>query len=177
MRNLANYISILRIALSVLLVFTKPLSLIFFAIFIICGLSDILDGFIARNYGFANDFGAKLDSFADVVFFLVYLIALWPVLCYSYWIFLWIIGIIFIKIISIVLGFVKYGKLALIHTYLNKITGACLILLPFLLLLTSSKAIIVATCLMATLASLEELIIIVRSQKLILDCSSIFNIR
>lgn len=174
MKNLANYISASRIVLSVMLVFTKPLSLIFFVIFIMCGISDFLDGFIARHYSFTSDFGAKLDSIADAVFFLSYLIVLLPVLSRDYLIFLWIAVIALIKIISIVLGFVKYGKLALVHTYLNKITGACLVLLPFLLLLTSSNAILPIICLVATLAAIEELMIVIKSQRPVFDCASIF---
>ena len=49
MKNLANYISLSRIGLSVLLVFTEPLSFIFFRVFIIGGITDILDGYVARN--------------------------------------------------------------------------------------------------------------------------------
>lgn len=176
MRNLANYISISRIALAVMMVFSKPLSLTFFAIFILCGITDILDGYVARKYGLASDFGAKLDSFADVVFFLSFLIVLLPVLCYDNLIFFWIVAIALIKVISIVLGFVRFGRLALIHTYLNKITGACIILLPFILLLSLQNPVIILICLLATFAAVEELMIVVFSAELALDCSSIFNL-
>ena len=70
MKNLANYISISRIILAILLLFTEPLSIYFFTIFILCGISDVLDGYIARNHGENTSFGAKLDSFGDIVFFL-----------------------------------------------------------------------------------------------------------
>ena len=164
MKNLANYISLSRIVLAILLLFTKPLSFIFFITFIICGITDVLDGYIARTYGLSSDFGAKLDSFADIVFFLSFLIVLFPILNYNYLIVLWIIIIFLIKIISIIIGFIKYRKLTLIHTYLNKITGICLILLPFLLILTSSNIIIIILCLISTLSSIEELIIIIHSK-------------
>ena len=82
MKNLANYISLSRIVLAILLLFTKPLSFIFFITFIICGITDVLDGYIARTYGLSSDFGAKLDSFADIVF-LSFLIVLFPILTYN----------------------------------------------------------------------------------------------
>lgn len=177
MKNIANYITLTRILLSVLLLFTKALSFTFFIIFIICGITDILDGYIARNYGLSSDFGAKLDSFADIVFFLSFLIVLLPVLSFNYLIFYWIIIIFLIKITSIIIGFIKFGKLAMIHTYLNKITGMFIIILPFLLLLISSNVIILSLCLIATLASIEELIINIRSKELILNCNSILNFK
>lgn len=175
-KNLANYITLSRIILSIFILFTEPLSPIFFAIFIICGITDILDGYIARTYGLSSDLGSKLDSFADISFFLFFLMTISPILTHNHIIFLWIISISLIKIITIIIGFIKYGTLSLIHTYLNKITGLCLIILPFLLLLTSTNIILIILCLIASLASIEELIIIIHSQKLILNCDTIFKI-
>ncbi len=169
MNNLANYISSSRIILSILLLFTEPLSIYFFIIFIICGISDILDGYIAKNYGFSSDFGANLDSFADVIFFLSFLIVLLPILNLSYFMVLWIMIIFLIKIMSIYIGFIKFSKFSLIHSYLNKLTGIYLILLPFLLLLSSSKLILVVLYLIATIASLEELIIIIHTHNINLN--------
>ena len=76
MMNLANYISISRIVLSVLILFTELSSALFFVIFILCGVSDFLDGYIARKYGLNSDLGANLDSLADVIFFSCFLIVL-----------------------------------------------------------------------------------------------------
>lgn len=174
MRNLANYISISRIVLSFLLLFTELSSALFFIIFILCGISDFLDGYVARNYGLKNDLGANLDSLADVIFFSCFLIVLLSQLKISYLMGLWIICIVLIKTISFTVGYKKFHKLPLIHTYLNKITGALLILFPFLLLFTSSNWILVILCFIATSAALEELIIIISSQKLDLNCKSIF---
>lgn len=175
MKNLANYISLSRIILSILLIFTKPLSISFFTIFIICGISDGIDGYIAKNMGFSSDFGAKLDSIADIIFFLSFLIVLLPILSFNNLMILWTIIIFLIRIISICIGFIKFNKLSLIHTYLNKLTGIFLILLPFLLVLTSSNVILIILYLIATFASLEELIIIIHSKNLNLNCNSIID--
>jgi len=51
MKTIPNCISFSRIIFSLILVFIKPLSVAFYAIYIICGLSDIMDGFIARKTG------------------------------------------------------------------------------------------------------------------------------
>ena len=175
MMNLANYISISRIVLSVLILFTELSSALFFVIFILCGVSDFLDGYIARKYGLNSDLGANLDSLADVIFFSCFLIVLFSQLKISYLISLWIICIVSIKIVSFVIGYAKFHKLPLIHTFLDKITGALLILFPFVLLFTSSDWILVILCSIATSAALEELFIIISSQKLELNRKSIFK--
>ena len=175
MKNLANYITVSRIILSVFLLFTEPLSLGFFIIFIVCGISDIIDGYVARAYGLKSDFGAVLDSLADIIFFFCFLISLLPVMNLNYFMILWIIIIFLIKLISLIIGFIKFHKFALIHTYLNKLTGALLILLPFILLLSKSNLILIILFMLATLAALEELIIIISDKYLNLNRQSIFK--
>jgi len=36
--------------------------------YLLCGLTDMLDGAIARKNNIVSEFGAKLDTFADIVF-------------------------------------------------------------------------------------------------------------
>lgn len=169
MRHLANYISVSRIFLSFLLLFSKPLSVSFFIIFILCGLSDILDGYIARICENETVFGSKLDSIADVIFFLAFLFVLWPVLNIDYGILLFIAVIFIIRISSILIGFVKFNKFAMHHTYLNKLAGLVLVLLPFLMLLFSSGNVLYFICMVALIASIEELFIMILSSDLDLN--------
>jgi CDP-alcohol phosphatidyltransferase. len=51
MKFIPNLISISRIIFSFSLIFVMPLSIAFLAIYFICGLSDIVYGFIARSTG------------------------------------------------------------------------------------------------------------------------------
>ena len=55
MKNVANYISISRIIMSVLLIITEAFSVAFYIIYICCGISDMLDGFIARRTLYKNE--------------------------------------------------------------------------------------------------------------------------
>ena len=48
-KNLANIITTTRLIGTIALLFTEPLSKAFYAIYIWCGFSDILDGFVARK--------------------------------------------------------------------------------------------------------------------------------
>ena len=78
-----NKLSFIRIIFSLLLFFTKPLSYLFFIIYLICSISDVLDGYVARKYNLVTDFGAKLDSITDMTMFLSLIIVLLPVLNFT----------------------------------------------------------------------------------------------
>ena len=69
--NIADTITSVRIAASLLLLFLPLHSVGFFAIYTLTGLSDALDGWLARKTGTASDFGARLDSIADLLFYAV----------------------------------------------------------------------------------------------------------
>ena len=91
MKNIANYISISRIIMAIVLLLPKTFSKTFYIIYIYCGLSDILDGFLARKYKITSKFGAKIDSIADMLFVVVSLLKILPVIEISIGIYIWII--------------------------------------------------------------------------------------
>ena len=49
MKDLANYISISRMIMAMVLLIPETFSIAFWIIYIHCGLSDMLDGYIARR--------------------------------------------------------------------------------------------------------------------------------
>ena len=61
--NVAYCITLLRIAGTVLLLALKPLSTEFFIVYALTGVTDILDGWIARKLKIADDFGASWTAF------------------------------------------------------------------------------------------------------------------
>ena len=69
----------------------------------ICGLSDVLDGIIARKTNTASSFGARLDTIADFIFVTVLLIKILSGIGVFIWLWIWIIAIAGIKISNIVL--------------------------------------------------------------------------
>ena len=64
----ANGITLLRIVGTVVLLFSAPMSPLFLWIYTLTGLTDMPDGWIARKTGTADDFGARFDSIADLLF-------------------------------------------------------------------------------------------------------------
>jgi CDP-diacylglycerol--glycerol-3-phosphate 3-phosphatidyltransferase len=54
------------------------MTLPFWVLYLIAGLTDILDGFLARRWGAESKFGARLDSLADFLFVLAVGYKLFP---------------------------------------------------------------------------------------------------
>lgn len=160
-KHIPNFITSLRIFGTVAWLFTKPLSKPFYIIYFITGLTDVLDGFIARRLHITSEFGAKLDSVADLLFYSVMLIvmfpALWEILPLGIW---YLLGLILaVRIISYSVVALKYHKFASTHTWLNKLTGAVVFAVPFVLLLPCDIFLCWVICITGGVASVEELII------------------
>ena len=66
--NAADIITLLRIFGTILLLILKPLSVKFFLVSALTGITDVLDGWVARRLKITDDFGAKIDSVADLLF-------------------------------------------------------------------------------------------------------------
>ena len=67
--NTADTITSVRIAASLVLLFFSLDYTWFLIIYTITGLTDALDGWLARRTGTASEFGARLDSIADLLFY------------------------------------------------------------------------------------------------------------
>lgn len=156
---MANIITCLRILCGIILTFCTPFSTGFYLTYIIGGLSDILDGFVARRFHLESKLGAKLDTIADIIFVAVILVKILGGGYIPMWVILWTIGIAVIKGINIACGFVIRKKFVAEHTVLNKISGALVFALPLYLNILSGKmveALMALTCILATLAAIQE---------------------
>ena len=134
-KNLANIITTTRIIGSISLIFLPVLSKSFYIVYTYSGLSDILDGFVARKTHSVSKLGSKLDSISDLLFYTVMMIKIMPFLKKYLPKFVWILifFILFLRIcLYIFIGVVK-KKLLSNHTYLNKLTGLTMFFLPYML--------------------------------------------
>ena len=153
---MANTITFFRIAVSIILLFCPVFSPAFYALYIAAGLSDILDGFVARNTDTASKLGARLDTIADFVFVVVCLIKLLPILSIPAWLYGWIEIIAFIKVVNIISGFAVQKRFVPVHSVMNKATGALLFLLPLTIPAVPLKYSAVIVCAAATFAAIQE---------------------
>lgn len=177
MKIIPNVISSMRIIFSISLIFIKPLSIEFYCIYIICGMSDVLDGFIARKTRTTSMIGAKLDSIADMVMIGVLLFLFYPILNPTFEIAVWIIIICAIRVAGMISAFKKFKTFISIHTYGNKFTGIVIFLIPIEILYIDKNILNYAICIIATISALEELIIQLISKEIELDRKSIIKKR
>ncbi len=165
-KNLPNIMTIFRIAGTICLCFLEPLTVSFFTVYFLCGLSDMLDGFIARKTGNTTEAGAMLDSVADFIFLSVMLIIFIPLLPWKLWIAAWIGAIALLRLVSLSIGFVKYHTAAFLHTVLNKAAGFFLFAFPLIYLLAGMEKTAIILCAISSLAAVEELLITMKSDSL-----------
>ena len=153
---MANAITIFRMAASIVLLFCPVFSPAFYAFYIMAGVSDMLDGFVARKTNTVSRFGAKLDTIADYMFVAICLIKLLPVLSIPSWLYVWIGIIAFIKTVNIVSGFAVQKRFVSVHSAMNKATGALLFLFPLTIRVFPLKYSAIVVCALATFAAIEE---------------------
>ena len=155
-KHIANILTGLRIVFSLSLLFIPLSSVWFYALYLLCGLSDMIDGAVARRTNSATQFGARLDTLSDFVFMSVALIKFVPHLHIPIWLWIWISIIAMIKLGNAAWGFVRTKKLISPHTVLNKITGLLLFLLPVTISFVDLTYTLPIVCTVATVAAIHE---------------------
>ena len=153
---MANVITGLRILVSAVLVFCPVFSQIFYVLYLIAGLSDMVDGIIARKTNSVSEFGSRFDSIADFVFVAVCLIKILPVMDIPIWLYVWTAVIALIKIINIISGVAKQKRVVTVHTTLNKVTGVLLFMLPLTLSIVPLIYTGIPICSVTTFAAVQE---------------------
>lgn len=175
-KNIANLITIIRILGTMAFMFIKPFSKLFFIIYFICGISDVLDGIVARKMNLVSKKGQILDSIADFFMFIVLLFVFIINFRVPLLIIYWVVAITIIRLISLFFGFMRYKELAFLHTYANKLTGVALFCFPFMYVGLGMYTSAILVCSIGSISALEELIINIISKKLSRDIKSIFSL-
>ena len=103
---------------TVWLLIMKPLSPLFMVVYTLTGVTDALDGAIARKYGTTSELGAKLDSIADLLFYTVILIRIFPVMWVTLPKVIWVAvaAILFVRGCAYATFARKYHRFASLHT-------------------------------------------------------------
>ena len=152
----ANLITGMRILSSIVLLFCPVFSPVFFALYVIAGITDMIDGAVARKTGAVSALGARLDTAADFVFVAVCLWKLLPKLSVPLWLWLWIGGIALIRAVNILFGYICQKRFVVMHTVLNKITGILLFILPLTLRVIDLRYSGGFVCAVATCSAIQE---------------------
>lgn len=200
-RKIVSTITFFRMSLLLLLpamlLFTtsesETLCVPFWTLYFLGGISDVADGFLARRWQVQSERGAKLDTWADLLFVLgtiIYLLLAtekenFPAafsLIFILWVGIGIAVIAIIRFISMAVCEERFGQFTGIHTTANKVAGVMLFLtVPIGLtanmgrfgyfILSIWTGLVWLIC---GYASIEEMILVFKMKILDVDCKSIF---
>ena len=154
--QIANIITSCRFLCSIWMLCFPVFSTSFYVLYLFCGFTDIVDGTIARKANAVSEFGAKLDTVADIAFVSASLFKFFPAIHVQEWLWKWIAVIAFIKISNHIWGFICQKKIIALHTVANKITGLFLFLLPLTLPFIDLNYSVPAVCTIATFSAIQE---------------------
>ncbi len=175
-KKIPNFISCLRIAGTLVLLFIEPFTVGFYLLYTFCGLTDVLDGFIARKYDAMSELGSKLDSIADVLYYAVMIIKILPVLIEILPMYVWymLFGVIVVRIISYIIAAFRYKRLASHHTYMNKVSGFSAFLVPYFVKQTIAVEYCTLLGVIVSAATLEELLMHIIHKEYRSDMKTLF---
>lgn len=142
--------------MSVVLLTLSPRSAVFAALYLLCGVSDALDGFAARRLRTQSARGARLDSAADLLFAAAYAVKILPILPIPRWIGIWIAGIAAVKIVGILRMSRSARGLRVRHSLLNRLTGITVFLLPCAAQWMDVRIGEILVCALASFAAMDD---------------------
>lgn len=157
-KHIANIITLVRLVGAINLLSIKVGTTLFLVIYTISGLTDGIDGFVARKLHTESELGKKLDSVSDLAFFSVLMYKVYPILlevlpAYMMNLIWTIAGI---RVACYVFVFVRDKKLASEHFILNKATGLLMFSIPFFILQNYFKYYALVIIVVAFVAAVYE---------------------
>lgn len=175
--NTADTVTSTRIVFSFVLLTLPVSSTEFILIYTLIGMTDVLDGWLARKTGTVSDFGARLDSVADLLFYGILLLRLLPTLWLALPQAIWYVvgAVLLVRVLAYTTAAVKYHRFASLHTWLNKLTGGAVFLLPYVFAVSGGVAYGWAVCFLALAAALEELMIHLFRKEYCADRKTLFH--
>ena len=172
MKHVPNALSISRIVLSFLLPipFVAHTPWLYIPLYAVIGITDILDGRIARRYKVESDLGAKLDVVSDIVFFVAIVASLLvpPLLQIELVKSAITIGVAMACKVCVI--FITRARFkiwtGMMHTYLDKTVGFLQFFAPPIFILGGKihYAVVLAIAVGLSVSAVEESIILLTSK-------------
>lgn len=179
MKYIPNILSCCRILLSLYLFIIPKENFIFLFIYLLCGITDFADGFIARRFNNVSSTGAKIDSLADIVFTIFILHSIYQMAPFSLKndLSIYILSIFLLRIANMIITKIKFKQWNVMHTVGNKLTGFLLFsLLPIYFIWGQIPRVIIGVLIMiAIFSSLEESCMLLFSKYYDVNRKGLFN--
>ena len=182
LKHIPNALSITRVLLCIPLSILSPFSVIYIVILVLAGITDTLDGQLARRIkNGASELGATLDSIGDVCLVGVIVFAMMPKMQIWSWIWIAFICVLSLKVIaSTGIGLIRFKEIISLHTISFKVLVTVLFCYPILYyfigagLFMNIFSTVLISC--ALLIVIEEILIISMLKKPARNIKSIFGV-
>ena len=164
MNTLPNIISASRAAAALAMLFFPVFSSGFWVLYCWGGVSDMIDGLIARKLNAESELGSRVDSLSDLVFVICSAILILPSIDLPMWICLWTVVVGSVKLVTVIVGSARNRKLSIPHSVTNRLTGFLLFCLPFAVVWFEVVIPAVVVCSVATISLLEDIHILLTTK-------------
>lgn len=136
-KNLANILSAIRIIAGACLYLFSDITGGFIAIYVVCGVTDLLDGPVARKFESTSAVGAILDTVGDAITYMALVKILLVKHMIPSWIVYWMLAVLGLHIIAGLVSLKKTKKFYVVHSLFGKILGGSIFVLPFAMWIVS----------------------------------------
>ncbi len=150
----------------------------FAALYALLGVTDYLDGKLARAWNQASEFGSMLDSVADAAYYIstaYFAVRLFP--AYITPNIPYVVGCLALYAALMLVSKVRVGRILLPHTHLSRIAGALAVMAMFASFLMDTTWIFRGVIALYGVAILEQIVMIGRYGDIPLDTRSILWLR
>jgi phosphatidylglycerophosphate synthase len=160
--SIPNLLSLLRLALVPVLVVAACLKegQLFLLLLGICLLSDMLDGYFARKLQQVTEFGARLDSWADMATYAMMILGLnliWPTIFNQQ--FLYLVAATLSYVLPVVVALVRFSSFPSYHTWGAKLAAVLIAPAFYLLVLYDEQTFFRLVIIFHVLVAMEEIAI------------------
>lgn len=177
--SIPNLLSLLRLALVPVLVVAACLNedQLFLLLLGICLLSDMLDGYFARKLQQVTEFGARLDSWADMATYAMMILGLnliWPTIFDQQ--FLYLVAATLSYVLPVVVALVRFSSFPSYHTWGAKLAAVLIAPAFYLLVLYDEQTFFRLVIVFHVLVAMEEIVITMLLKKPKTNVASILTI-
>lgn len=165
-KNAANIITGTRILSTLVMIIMPVFSTGFFVSYTYAGISDVADGFVARKFNLVSTFGSRLDSYADLFFYISMMIKILPYLIYYLptYVMIAIYSIFAFRMLLYAYVWLTKHKFISSHSYFNKATGFTLFFVPYLIRTKMFTFYASMICAIAIVAAINEIRLLIKQK-------------
>lgn len=177
--SIPNILSLLRLALVPVLAVSACLNedKLFLLLLGISLLSDMLDGYFARKLHQVTEFGARLDSWADMATYAMMILGLnliWPTIFDQQ--FFYLVAAMLSYVLPVIVALIRFSSFPSYHTWAAKLAAVLIAPAFYMLILYDEQVFFRLVIIFHVMVAVEEIAITIMLKQPKTNVASIFTI-